>query len=197
MACFGELSGSHCRPHFIYFGGASSLGNCGDHIGQVFHEFSFRSPGFSHFCYRLLGDLCDHRPWLILPLCAVGQSYAVEVRDSSWFQDLAYHLLVGLSRSLNRSSSVIILSMNCIVSSSVMLFSIIRMLCLAGPTCFCLFSICLQIIFLTSSIVSSFSFCCCFDNHDILLALISISCRTVGRELWLYYDSVVNLSNFK
>ena len=25
-----------------------------------------------------------------LPLCAVGQSYAVEVRDSSWFQDLAY-----------------------------------------------------------------------------------------------------------
>jgi len=110
MACFGELSGSHClsRAHFIDFGGASSLGNCGDHIGQVFREFSFRSLGFSHFCYRLLRDLCDHWPWLILQLCAVGQSYAVEVRDSSWFQDLAYHLLVGLSRSLNRSSSVII-----------------------------------------------------------------------------------------
>jgi len=72
MACFGELSGSHClsRTHFIDFGGARSLGNCGDHIGQVFHEFSFRSLGFSHFCYRLLRDLCDHRLDFCLRICA-------------------------------------------------------------------------------------------------------------------------------
>jgi hypothetical protein len=24
--------------------------------------FSFRSAGFSHFCHRLLRDLCDYRP---------------------------------------------------------------------------------------------------------------------------------------
>jgi hypothetical protein len=35
--------------------------------------FSFRSPGFSHFCHRLLRDLCDYRPWLIIPLHTVGQ----------------------------------------------------------------------------------------------------------------------------
>ena len=41
MACFGELSGTHClrRAQFIDFGGASSFGNHGDHICEVFHGF--------------------------------------------------------------------------------------------------------------------------------------------------------------
>jgi hypothetical protein len=36
--------------------------------------FSFRSTGFSHFCHRLLRDLYDYRPWLILPLRGIDSN---------------------------------------------------------------------------------------------------------------------------
>jgi hypothetical protein len=41
MAGFGELSGAHCLrgAQFIDFDGASSFGNRGDQIGEVFHGF--------------------------------------------------------------------------------------------------------------------------------------------------------------
>jgi hypothetical protein len=41
MACFGELSGAHClrRAQFIDLDGASSFGNRGHQIGEVFHGF--------------------------------------------------------------------------------------------------------------------------------------------------------------
>jgi hypothetical protein len=41
MACFGELSGAHGLrgAQFIDFDGASSFGNRGDQIGEVFHGF--------------------------------------------------------------------------------------------------------------------------------------------------------------
>jgi hypothetical protein len=39
--------------------------------------FSFRSPGFSRFCHRLLRDPCDYRPWLILPLRSVSRPQPV------------------------------------------------------------------------------------------------------------------------
>jgi hypothetical protein len=41
MACFGELSGTHClcSAQFINFGRTSSFRNCSDQIGEVFHVF--------------------------------------------------------------------------------------------------------------------------------------------------------------
>jgi uncharacterized membrane protein YraQ (UPF0718 family) len=41
MACFGELSGTHClcSAQFINFGRTSSFRNRSDQIGEVFHVF--------------------------------------------------------------------------------------------------------------------------------------------------------------